>query len=233
MTISATLPVKQSNVKTEYGGAGALNLRTFLLGGGYVANNWQNRNIANTGTITLKSFAGSMNVFATNTCNVLGITTSTSKKQGSKSRAYAGSYTGNTAASGGALSAIPPVRNFGNVSNANVVGVSRSNTAIAPLLGIYDTASYIVNNGNNQVSYVVFSGNLVNWAWSAITANGVTMTRTNTVTPAGTYLSTNNSTYWSQANVGGAGKGFFRQGAGTTSQPSSSNTFIMTQTVVP
>ena len=200
MTVPS-LPISlNGNIVAEFGGPG--NLRSYLRTAGYVPNHPVNSSVPSSGTIKISDMAGSTRVFASSTSLEQKKTYTKTSTKGPKFRYYWGSYVGPTALT--PTSAIPPNVTMGNVSTANVMGISGSNLTQATCVGIYDT-----NDASNPVtSYVVFTGNLVNWAWTSVTANGVSMTRSTTDTPEGTYISANNITYWSKSGFN-ANNGFF------------------------
>jgi len=202
MTIGS-LPVKISQLKTEFGGPTPSNLTNFYVGAGYVAKHQQNESIPSSGTINLSTFVGAVNVF-TSTVTQTAAWLTRSVKNGYATRVYYGAYTG--AAGTTSAPAYPPKIQFGGFTNVRV-GQSRSSTAQSTLVGIYDTDP----GSNSLASYIVFSGDVSTWAWNTITCNGLTVTRSTNTTV--TYNSTTASTYWLVANssISSANGGFFRK----------------------
>ena len=167
MALTSSVPIKLSEIKTEFGGSGTL--RTYLRAAGYVASHTANASIPTSGNVLMTNFLGAEKNF---TCSM------TTNTNGTDVYGYSAGVTGSVSRSGIGISKSATTQvSFNGLYDAYTLD---------PKLGVYVYSATIF----------LVSGNSTGTWWDYVTWNGLgNLSRAASGVPNGTYNGSG-QTYW-------------------------------------
>lgn len=189
MTLPSSGTLSMSQIKTEF--TGPNNLRSYLIGGGYVANHENNSGVPTSGTITVRNLLGKSVNFISDTYTKDSILVPRGTTTGIP---YSYSYTGVSAVTdagspwGGSAGGT-----FGTFGSINLVGKAKNATTQVTIESFFDWYDGL----GADAGVIEFTGNHTGTWWTTIVSNGITKTRATADIPTGSYYSVQDKTVWS------------------------------------